>query len=316
MKIIKATAPATIANLGPGFDVVGVAVSNLRDQVALRLSDKIEVKVTGPAAEGVDTSPEGNSASVAVREVFRRAGLTKNFSLELYKEVPVASGLGSSGASAAAAAYAANKLIGSPLSMEELVKCAAEGERAACGSPHLDNVAPSLLGGFTLILDVEKPEIMKINPRGGYEFVVITPEVKLPENKTKYARELLPKQVDLREVVSQQASLARLITAILKGDPEELGKASSSDKIIEPARSKMIPGFREVKEAALKAGALGFTISGAGPSVLALTKPEKTKKVIQAIRDTFQKNKTKIKTTIITKPTTTGARLKTNKLGR
>lgn len=289
---------------------MGMAIEGYRDRVDIELTggDEVELEVVGPASHSVSKEPEKNSATVAASKVLELGGRGEGFKLTLHKEVPMGVGLGSSGASAAAAAYAANVLLGSPLSMEELIKCAAEGELAACGSPHLDNVAPSLYGGFTLILDVDKPEILHIEPKKDFTVIIVTPEVKLPENKTEYARSLLPKTVELERVVRQQAALARLVASILTGDLEMMGKAVTGDLIVEPARSVMIPGFKEVKEAALKAGALGLTISGAGPSVFAITTPTQAQRVVQAITQTFRKTGTPTKT-ILTRPSKTGAKL-------
>lgn len=310
MRSVTASAPATLANLGPGFDIAGMAIEGFRDKVSLELTggEAIELELIGSIRRGVAAEPERNSAVVAASKVLELAGKPRGFRLKLHKGVPIGIGLGSSGASAAAAAYAANAILGTPLSMEELVKCAAEGERVACGAPHLDNVAPSLYGGFTIILDVEKPEILNIKPRKDFKVVIVTPEVRLPENKTEYARRILPKMIGLETVVRQQASLARLIASILTGNLEMMGRAVSGDLIVEPARSIMIPGFREAKEAALKAGALGFSISGAGPSVFAVTKPNDAEKVAEKITEAINKTGTKTSITI-TKPSIEGARI-------
>lgn len=312
MKVAEASAPATIANLGPGFDIVGMAIEGFRDRVRLEIlsGESVEVRVEGAAAQGVAVQPEKNSASVAALKVFELAGERRGFRLRLRKEVPVGAGLGSSGASAAAGAYAANLLLGEPLTLQELVKCAAEGERVACGSPHLDNVAPSLYGGFTLILDVEKPEILGIKPTMEFEVVVATPRVKLPENKTEYARRVLPEKIELELMVRQQASVARLVASILRGDLEGFGKAVSSDYIIEPARARLIPGFHRVKETALREGALGLSISGAGPSVFAVIRPGEAGRVVEAIKREF--NSLGVEAEIfVTKPSIEGARRET-----
>lgn len=309
MKVVEASAPATIANLGPGFDVAGMAIEGFRDRVRVEIisGERVEVRVEGAAASGVVAQPERNSASVAALKVFELAGERRGFRLRLRKEVPVGAGLGSSGASAAAGAYAANLLLGEPLTLRELVKCAAEGERAACGSPHLDNVAPSLYGGFTLILDVEKPEILGIKPSMEFEVVVATPRVKLPANKTEYARKVLPEKVELGLMVKQQASVARLVASILRGDLEGFGKAVSSDYIIEPARAKLIPGFNRVKEAALREGAVGLSISGAGPSVFAVVRLGEAEKIAEAIRREFSSLDVEADI-LVTKPSMEGAR--------
>lgn len=304
-----ASAPATIANLGPGFDIAGMAIEGYRDlvEISLRDDDVVEVQVEGREADRVDDTPRGNSAAVAASHVLRRAGVRKGFNLKLVKNVPVGVGLGSSGASSAAGAYAANLLIGRRLGMRELVLCAAEGERAACGSPHLDNVAPSLYGGFTIILDIEGPEILHVKPMPGFEVIVATPHVSLPKNKTEYARSLLPREVPMETLVRQQASVARLVASILKGDLEQFGKAVSMDHVVEPARAGMIPGFREVKKRALEKGALGLSISGAGPSIFAITRPQDAEKVAKAIKEAFEEKGVKTSITRTT-PSTTGAR--------
>jgi homoserine kinase len=310
MKIIKVSAPATIANLGPGFDIVGLAIENYRDIVGIELTDdrSIALEIVNNTGVPVASKPEKNSAVVSALRVMEFAGVKSGFKMKLIKNVPVGIGLGSSGASAAAAAYAMNILLGDKLPMEVLVRSAGEGERVACGSPHLDNVAPSLYGGFTMILDVDKPEIFNIKPSIDFSIVLITPQIRLPNNKTEYARSLLPKKIDLETMVKQTTSLTRLITGIIKGDLKMIGKGISSDYVIEPARSVMIPRFYEVKEAALKAGALGFSLSGAGPSVFALTYPEDAENIRREIVKKFYEYGVE-SVGIIAKPTPIGARI-------
>ncbi|MEM0275301.1 MAG: homoserine kinase, partial [Nitrososphaerota archaeon] len=257
----------------------------------------------------ISEEPEKNSAVVSALKVMEYLGVRRGFRMNLTKNVPVGIGLGSSGASSAAAAYAMNTILGGKLPMELLVKLAAEGERAACGSPHLDNVAPALYGGFTMILDVEKPVIFNIKPSVDFSIVLVTPKVYLPKNKTEYARSLLPKNVSLELMTKQQASLARLIIGIMRGDLEMMGEAISRDYVVEPARSIMIPSFHKIKEHALKSGALGFSISGAGPSVFAITYPEKAENLLKEIISKFEENNVEARG-IITKPSTLGAAIK------
>ncbi|MEM4038376.1 MAG: homoserine kinase, partial [Nitrososphaerota archaeon] len=245
MRVVEVSAPATIANLGPGFDIVGLAIEGFRDIVRLELREdnKIEFELVNNTGVEISEEPEKNSAVVSALKVMEYLGVRRGFRMNLTKNVPVGIGLGSSGASSAAAAYAMNTILGGKLPMELLVKLAAEGERAACGSPHLDNVAPALYGGFTMILDVEKPVIFNIKPSVDFSIVLVTPKVYLPKNKTEYARSLLPKNVSLELMTKQQASLARLIIGIMRGDLEMMGEAISRDYVVEPARSIMIPSF-------------------------------------------------------------------------
>ncbi|MCF8885001.1 MAG: homoserine kinase [Aigarchaeota archaeon] len=311
MRVVEVSAPATIANLGPGFDIVGLAIEGFRDIVRLELREdnKIEFELVNNTGVEISEEPEKNSAVVSALKVMEYLGVRRGFRMNLTKNVPVGIGLGSSGASSAAAAYAMNTILGGKLPMELLVKLAAEGERAACGSPHLDNVAPALYGGFTMILDVEKPVIFNIKPSVDFSIVLVTPKVYLPKNKTEYARSLLPKNVSLELMTKQQASLARLIIGIMRGDLEMMGEAISRDYVVEPARSIMIPSFHKIKEHALKSGALGFSISGAGPSVFAITYPEKAENLLKEIISKFEENNVEARG-IITKPSTLGAAIK------
>ncbi len=310
MKSVEVSAPATIANLGPGFDIVGLAIENYRDVVHIELTDDkvISFEIVNNTSVAVASKAEENSAVISALKVMEYSGVRKGFKMKLVKNVPVGIGLGSSGASAAAAAFAMNILLSGKLPMEVLVKSAGEGEKVACGAPHLDNVAPSLYGGFTMILDVEKPEIFNIKPSVDFSIVLVTPRVSLPRNKTEYARSLLPKKVELETMVKQTASLTRLIVGLMSGNLEMVGRAISSDFVVEPARSIMIPRFYEVKEAALKSGALGFTISGAGPSVFALTYPEDAENILYEVLRKFNENDIEAKG-IVAKPSWIGARI-------
>lgn len=310
MKVVEVSAPATIANLGPGFDIVGLAIKNYRDIVRIELTDDeaISLDIVNNTSVAVASKPEENSAVVSALKVMEYSGVRKGFKMRLIKNVPVGIGLGSSGASAAAAAFAMNVLLGGKLSMKVLVKSASEGEKVACGSPHLDNVAPSLYGGFTMILDVDEPNIFNIKPSVDFSIVLVTPQVSLPKNKTEYARSLLPKKIELETMVKQTASLTRLIIGIMNGDLEMMGRAISNDYVVEPARSIMIPRFYEIKEAALKSGGLGCTISGAGPSVFALAYNEDAENIRREIVDRFHKFGIR-STGIIAKPTGIGAKI-------
>lgn len=270
---IKVTAPATIANLGPGFDLIGLALNEPRDflEVTLEKEGNDVLEVQGIYANTISKNPEKNSAMVAGRAVLEKVGKEKySIKMKLIKGVPPRIGLGSSGASSAAGAYAVNYLLGMPLNMEELLECAMKGEKAACGSPHADNVAPALFGGITLILSFNPIKVIKFEPITNVDIVVITPQLEIGDEKTRIAREILPKEISLHIMVNQMQSFANLIIGIMKKDLKTMGLGISGDFVIESARSKLIPKFYDLKKEALELGAYGFSISGAGPSMFAI----------------------------------------------
>lgn len=261
---IDVFAPATVANLGPGYDVLGLALEAPGDTVRARRIDKgvLLVKVDGE----FDLPPAGesNTASVAARLVLERLGNPCGVELELHKGLPMGSGLGSSGASAAAAAMAVNLICGAPLSVEELVQPCALAEQAACGSAHADNVTPALLGGITLVRSVS--DVSRVRTPLALFVAVVSPRMEL---STREARGAIPKEVPVKETVHNSAHTASLVYALAVGDLELLGR-SMNDQIAEPRRAPLIPGFARVKGAALAAGAIGSSIAGAGPSIFAL----------------------------------------------
>lgn len=297
---VTVTAPATIANLGPGYDIMGMALDGPRDKLTVRLKkrgyDRISFEVgttfAGAAAASnsisIPSDPMKNACAVAGRAVLEAAGMNHNaLDMRLLKRVPSRIGMGSSGASAAAGAYAVNRLLGEPLRGSDLLRCAMEGEYAACGSRHADNVAPALFGGVIVILGYEPLKILRFEPPQGLSIVVISPSIDLGDAKTKMARDMLPVSVPLPAVVKQMGAFAALLLGVVQGDPNLLGKGVSSDVIIEPARSKLIPGFEGLKKAALNAGAYGFSISGAGPSVFALCPPNAADHVGGTVKSEF-----------------------------
>jgi homoserine kinase len=265
---IRVFAPATIANIGPGFDVLGLALSRPGDVLDAEFCDApgVEiVEVTGDAGR-LSREPLKNVASRAALDVLRRAGSEKGLRLWLHKQMPLASGLGSSGASSAAGAVAANELLGRPLSPWEVVLSAVEGECAASGSPHADNVAPSVLGGFVLVRSSDPFEIVQLPVPAGLRIAVVHPHCQV---STADARRLVQERTyGLDAIVPNIGNVASLVAALYRGDLGLLGR-SVDDRIIEPLRATLIPGFAAVKSAALAAGALGCSIAGSGPSVFA-----------------------------------------------
>jgi homoserine kinase len=266
-KQIEVYSPASIANLGPGFDVFGIALDGLGDSLKIELVPEPEVQVTvkGPDADSIPTDPGSNSAGAVLQHVLENYNSSQGFVVEIDKGVPPGKGMGSSGASAAGAAYAAIQLLKLVLSDREAVMLAAQGEAAVAGSPHADNVSASLLGGFVMV--GAEYDVVRLEPPM-FEIVVVVPDVYY-ENKTRLARSLLPEKVLLKNAVHNVGSASRMAAAVAMGDAELFGR-SISDNLVEPRRAEMIPDFWNVKQAALDAGALGCSISGGGPSLFAV----------------------------------------------
>ena len=262
-----AFAPATVANFGPGFDVIGLAIDGIGDTVTVRKSATSGVSIRQIHGDNgaLPTDPTQNTAAIAAAETLKAAGVEANIEIDLHKGLPLCSGLGSSAASAAAAAYATNLLIGSPLRKVDLIGPCIEAEAAVSGR-HADNVAPALLGGLVLIRSTEPPDLIRLPLPDGLTVVVVTPDYELP---TKKARAVLPTDVPLTTMVTSTAQVAGLVSACYTGDLSLLSR-SLEDNVVTPARIGLIPGGQAALDAALGAGALGASISGAGPSLFAL----------------------------------------------
>lgn len=259
-------APGSIANLGPGFDILAMAIEGLRDRVKLSITPgkgRIRIKVEGYEVP----EDEGNVAYSILKKIINEYNLWDiDFSVEITKGVPVSAGLGSSGATSAAVAYGLSVLLGLGLSQRELLKLAGVGEAHVAGAPHYDNVAASLFGGIVIVDPVELV-VHVIKPKVEFWVGIIVPEARVKHSKTREARGILPRVIDLHLHVKQSASLAKLIHALHVGDLVTLGEAISSDYIVEPHRAKLVKEYWSIKEIALRDGALGFNIAGAGPSV-------------------------------------------------
>jgi homoserine kinase len=269
---VRVFAPATVSNLGPGFDVLGLCLHGPGDVAEAELSDRPGVELAEVTGDGGALPREAgrNAASVAAAEVLRRAaagGRSTGLRLWLHKGMPLASGLGSSGASAAAGAVAANEALGRPLGPDALVGCAIAGERAACGASHADNVAPAILGGIVLIRSYDPLDLVPLPVPDGLFVVVVHPHCEV---STADARARLSgRTFALPEIVANAGNLGALVAALHRGDLALLGR-SIHDRIVEPLRAAMIPACADVRAAARDAGALGCAISGSGPSMVAL----------------------------------------------
>ncbi|WP_276279556.1 homoserine kinase [Halorussus caseinilyticus] len=253
--MLTVRAPATTANLGSGFDVFGAALTRPADVVRVERASETTIEVTGAGAEYVPTDPAENTAGVVARELDAPAHI------RIDKGVRPSSGLGSSAASAAGAAVALNELYDRGLSREELVWLAAEGEAVVSGEAHADNVAPSILGGFTVVTDAGITTIDADLP-----VVVCLPETVV---STRDARRVVPESVEMDQMVETVGNASTLVAGMCRDDPELVGRGLT-DPVVTPARAELIDGYDAVAEAASEAGATGVTVSGAGPGVLAV----------------------------------------------
>ena len=302
---ITVIAPSSTANLGPGFDVFGLAVNAFYDEITLTKTKKKGVRIV--TDDDIPKIPDKNTSGLVVKSMIKKFKTKDGIEIKIKKNFPAGFGMGSSAASAAAAAVAFDKLYKLKLDENLLVEFAGIGEKASAGSIHYDNVAASVLGGF-VIVKTNPLEIIKIEPPTNLRMCIAVPKLKVPKKKTKVSRSVLPKKISLAASITNLSNAATIVVGFMNKDPELIGK-SIKDVIVEPARQHMIPGFSKVKENALKAGALGVTISGAGPSVIAFSKSSADlKKISKAMAKGFDSAKLECQT-IICKPSL-GAKIK------
>lgn len=283
---VAAFAPASMANLGIGFDILGLALQGPGDTVTAEYRAEpgvIVVKIEGDGGR-LPLDAAKNCASVAANAVLKRVGAAHGAALTIHKGLPLASGLGSSAASAVAGAVAVNALLGEPLSKPELLPACLEGEAVVSGY-HADNVAPSLLGGLTLIGGTDFERIHHLPIPGNLHFALVTPDVAVP---TAEARAVLPQTIPLKTMVAQTAGVAQLIDALYRGDLEAAAAAMERDAVVEPARAHLMPRLNEVRAAAKRAGGLCVVISGAGPTLGAVCdSAESAAKTVQAMQAVY-----------------------------
>jgi homoserine kinase len=280
---VTAFAPGSVANVAIGFDILGFSVDAVGDRVTLTRSEKPGVtirSITG-VVENLPLDAEKNTAGQALLALIRERDLPFGFDMAIEKGIPLASGLGGSAASAVAAVVAANAMIDDPLTRIELLKVAMEGEAVASGSRHADNISPSLFGGLVLTVGIDHPRVKQIPVPEEIHAVIIHPHLQV---STKEARAILSRTVNMSDFVWQTANLAGFISGCYTNDLD-LIKASLEDVIIEKQRQVLIPGFADVRAAALDKGALGCSISGAGPTVFALC----LERDARAVRDAMMK---------------------------
>ncbi|HWD90225.1 MAG TPA: homoserine kinase [Mucilaginibacter sp.] len=272
---IKVFAPATVANVVCGFDVLGFAVNEPGDEVIMRLTDAPGIvisKITGDNGR-LPLDPKKNTVSVSVEHYLKSIGRSDiGLDIELHKKMPIGSGLGSSSASTVAGLFAAKTLLGDDTDVVKLLPFACKGEEMACGHGHADNVAPALLGGFVLIRSYDPLDVVKLpHPKNLY-CAIVFPDVDVP---TREARQIIRNKIQMKDAVTQWGNIAGLVSGLFMNDIDLIGR-SMQDVLVEPVRSMLIPDFYRMREIAMEMGAVSFGISGSGPSVFAFTRDEQT----------------------------------------
>lgn len=276
---IKVFAPATVANVVCGFDVLGFAVNEPGDEVIMRQTNKPGItisKITGDNGR-LPLDPKRNTVSVSVEHYLKHIGRTDvGLDIELHKKMPIGSGLGSSSASTVAGLFAAKTLLGDETDPVQLLPFARKGEEMACGHGHADNVAPALLGGFVLIRSYDPLDVIKLPHPKDLHCAIVFPDVDVP---TREARQIIRNKIQMKDAVTQWGNIAGLVSGLFMNDIELIGR-SMKDILVEPVRSMLIPDFYKMREIAMEMGAVSFGISGSGPSVFAFTRDEGTAKNI------------------------------------
>jgi len=282
---IKIFCPATIANISCGFDVLGVALDSVGDEMVIRKTPEEGIRITKLEGQDLPIETLQNVAGVAGLALLEVSDYEGGFEIEIYKKIKAGSGIGSSAASSTGAVWAMNELLGKPFSILDLVQFAMEGERLASGVAHADNVAPALFGGFTLVRSYEPLDVVPIPSPEELYATVIHPQIEV---KTSDSRKILKTNITLKDGIRQWGNVGGLVAGLFTSDYNLIGR-SLEDYIVEPIRSILIPAFDEVKSKSIEAGALGGGISGSGPSIFALSKGEETaQEVAKKMKKVYQ----------------------------
>ncbi len=265
----SAIAPGSVGNVGPGLDILGLALAGAGDEVTLEWRDGRSIVIAEPGHETLPSDPAQHTAAIAAAAVLRRAGITSGITLRMRKGLPLSGGQGGSAASAVAGAVAADYLADANLGATILLECALEAESAVSGR-HADNLAPSLLGGLVLVRSTAPMDVIRLPVPASLRVVLVQPDQQL---RTRDARRVLPPSISRELALTQAANIAAMVAGACLGDLALMGRGLD-DRIAEPARAHLLPGFLEAQAAARAAGALGCSISGAGPTVFALVDSE------------------------------------------
>jgi len=285
MEEIKVFCPATIANVSCGFDVLGLALDSVGDEMTIRKTSEKGIRITKIIGQDLPLETKNNVAGVAGLALLAKSDYDGGFEIEIDKRIKPGSGIGSSAASSTGAVWAMNELLGRPFSKLELVQFAMQGEKLASDVAHADNVAPAIFGGFTLVRSYDPLDIIPIPTPSELFATVIHPQIEI---KTSDSRKILKTTISMQQGIQQWGNLGGLVAGLFQNDYDLIGR-SLHDHIVEPIRSILIPAFDNIKANALKAGALGSGISGSGPSIFALSKGEKiAQKVAESMKETYQ----------------------------
>ncbi len=272
MNQIKIFCPATVANLSCGFDVLGLCLEGIGDEMIIRKSDQKGLRITKITGADLPLETEKNVAGVAGMALLNHLDLEFGFEIEIHKKIKAGSGIGSSSASAAGVVVGINEILSNPLPRKELIPFAMEGEFLASGSYHADNVAPAILGGFTLVRGYDPLEVIKIKSPKDIYMTIIHPHIEV---KTSDSRKILPKEIPLKTAITQWGNLGGFISGLYTEDYGLMSRCLQ-DVVAEPYRKNLIPEFDVIKKVALENGALGCGISGSGPSIFAMSKGKET----------------------------------------
>ena len=284
MKSIRVFCPGTIANVSCGFDVLGLSLAGVGDYMTVTQTAIKGITISEILGQDLPMETTQNVAGVAGLALLEALGSDAGFEIKIDKRIKAGSGIGSSAASSAGAVWAINHLLGDPFTTKELIPFAMEGERLASGVAHADNVAPALLGGFTLVRSTDPLDVISLPSPSALYATVIHPQIEI---KTADSRRILKSNLSLKDAITQWGNVGGLVAGLYREDYELIGR-SLQDVVIEPVRSILIPGFDEIKAAALNAGALGCGISGSGPSVFALSKgADKAHEVAQQLKEVY-----------------------------
>jgi len=276
MKEIKIFTPATVANISCGFDILGLCLDTVGDEMIVREVPEKGIKLTKITGQKLPLETHENVAGVAGLALLEQVDASVGYEIEIYKKIKPGSGIGSSAASAAGAVFAINELLGKPFSKQELIYFAMQGEKLASGTEHADNVSPVILGGFTLVRSYKPLDVLKINSPDDLYATIIHPQIEV---KTSDSRAVLKNQISLKKMVTQMGNFGGLISGLYTSNYNLIGR-SLHDEIIEPNRLVLIPEFNKIKKGVIQAGALGAGISGSGPSIFALSKGKEIANIV------------------------------------
>ena len=267
-------APASISNMGSGFDIIGFPLEHIGDTITVRKNEIGDIRITSIEgySKGIPYESDKNVASYALQKMMDDTGYQCGVDIEIVKNIMPGSGIGSSAASSAGALVAFNRLMGDPLSGENLISYAMEGENLISSGKHADNVAPVIQGGINVIRSYTPLNIIRIPPPEALWVALLHPQIEI---RTKLSRELLEETIKLKDAIKQWGNVAGLISGLYTSDYKMIGE-SMEDVVAEPIRSELIPGFWQLKQSAVDGGALGYSISGSGPSVFAICRGEKS----------------------------------------